>query len=66
MHLYINHSFTNLPSIPQRSSTAVFSLSNEIKHEGAPAVPPCSPVTWQKLNRPLRKSIESALGKISS
>lgn len=37
---------TSFPSIPHRSNAAVFSLSKAIRHDGAPAVPPCSPVTW--------------------
>ena len=41
-----SYKIINFPSIPQFFSISVFSASNEIRHEGAPAVPPCSPDTW--------------------
>ena len=41
-----SYKIINFPSIPQFFRTSVFAASNAIKHDGAPAAPPCSPDTW--------------------
>ena len=38
-----SYKIINFPSIPQFFRTSVFAASNAIRHDGAPAVPPCSP-----------------------
>jgi len=44
----------------------VLCWSKAIRQDGAPAVEALEPLTWWKLILPLRKSMESALGKIRS